>query len=164
MSEQYTAWDRFYQRLNMTFHGVVAVSLIPFAWVFLEMQKEYPEGPLVDGQSAFLLKTGLFLAALAIWFLAYKAHRTLPEKISVHESIPQKLKTYLQLKLGFYGLLESSGILALVGLYVLEDHLFTAVYLVVLFAFSLSRPTYDKVVQELRLNKDEEEKLRKGDF
>ena len=54
--------------------------------------------------------------------------------------------------------------MALVGLYVLKDHLFTATYIVVLFAFSLSRPTYDKVVQELKFNKEEEEKLKTGDF
>lgn len=164
MAESYNSWEKFYHRLNLIFNGIVASSLVPFSFAFLETQKESPDSPLVEGSMyTILLIVLLVLSTLVIvYYLSFR--KRVLEPVKKIELLPEQLKSYLKAKLKTYGLLESVGFIALIGLYVTKDQLFSFVYVVVLFIFSLGRPTYDLVVRELALSKEKEVKLRKGEF
>lgn len=151
MGAKYNNWERFYQKLNMIFHGIIASSLIPFAWVFLETQKEFPEGPLVEGTNATILKTLLVIGCAALLAYSRAFRQKVLKKMRSIETMENKLRPYLSIKSKHYALIESVAILSLVGLYLTKDHLFTAVYVIVLFMFSLERPAFDRVARELNV-------------
>lgn len=152
---RYTKWERFYQKLNMIFHGIVASTMIPFAWAFLETQKEFPEGPLLDRSFVLVFEIGVIaVAAILIIYSHFSAKNGL-EKVWREAGIEAKLSVYLQEKVKLYALLELAALLGFVGLYLTKEHLFTVVYLVVLFIFSLRRPSFDRVARETRIRSKE---------
>ncbi|MFT5640770.1 MAG: hypothetical protein ACI9A7_000868, partial [Cyclobacteriaceae bacterium] len=66
MANQYTKWERYFHKLNIFFHGIVAISMIPFAYAFLETQKDFSDPPMVVGDQAMALKFTLIAISLAI--------------------------------------------------------------------------------------------------
>ncbi len=160
---KYTNWEKFYQKLNIIFHGIIASTLIPFAWVFLETQKEHPDGPLLGGTVAMVINVLLVTvcAVLIGWvqFLSKKSIR----KVHEEESVKAKLDLYLKEKMVLYALLEGSAFLALVGLYLSKEPLFTVIYLVVLFVFSLQRPSFDRVSRETGIRQNDLKTWGEGD-
>ena len=63
--------------------------------------------------------------------------------------IKEKLDLYLSKKLIQYGILAGAAVAGLLGLYLTKDQLFSFVFVVVLFVFSLVRPTFDRVSAEI---------------
>lgn len=147
----YPNWEKFYYRLNLIFHGIVASTLIPFSWVFLETQKEFPGGPVVS--ELFILPVEVVLVTLSVVLLvlAIIISRQGMKRVWLKEAVKEKLDVYLVEKIKHYALLEGTALLGLVGLFLTKEHLFTVVYLIVLFVFSLQRPSFDRVAKEIRV-------------
>ncbi len=164
MAQGYNNWEQFYHRFNTIFHGIIALSLLPFAFVFLETQREFPDDQLVGAGLVLPLEIILGLIAVGASLYAWRFQINLPETIPADLSVKERLSVYLRLKLHQYAILEIASLAALVGLYFTKEQFFSGIYVVVLFVFSLGRPTYDLVVKELRLSKEDEIKLKAGDF
>lgn len=144
----YTNWERFYQKLNMIFHGIIASTMIPFALAFLETQREFPEGPLIEGTSAIILNGVLLVvSALMIGTSRYLGGKSI-DKIRQEQDTPAKLRVYLNEKILIYATLEAAAIMSVLGLYLSKQSFFTIIYLLVLFLFSLQRPSFDRVSRE----------------
>lgn len=146
---KYNNWEKFYQKLNIIFHGIIASSLIPFAWVFLETQGEFAEGPLVAGTSAMVIKVLLVIASAGILGYSRIFRQKAYAKSAEEPRMEEKLNAYLSVKIKHYAILESAAIIALLGLYLTKDQLFSFVYVLVLFMFSLERPAFDRVAREI---------------
>ena len=58
--------------------------------------------------------------------------------------------------------MELAAIIDLFAIYVLNDYFFIGVYIGILVWFSLIRPTYDYVVDKLRLTESERKQLKLG--
>ena len=132
----------------MIFHGIIASTMIPFAWVFLETQKEFPDGPLVSGTPGMVLNAVLVILSAGLIGLSQYLGRKSITKIRQQDQIREKLNVYLSEKIVLYAILESAALLSLVGLYLSKQHVFTVIYLIVLFVFSLQRPSFDRVSRE----------------
>lgn len=152
MAETYNRWERFYHRLNLIFNGIVAITLIPFVFSFLETQKEYPEPPVVADEKALVVKTVLIIISAAIIGFSRALSKRSLTKVKVLDGIESRLKTYLNEKIKHYAFLELAALLACAGLYLTKDHLFTFVYVFVLFIFSLGRPTFERVAREINIS------------
>lgn len=164
MSSGYNNWEQFYHKFNMIFHGIIAASLLPFAWVFLETQKEFPDPPLLEGVFALILKAGLVVLSAVAAAYAQVYRRQITRRVQLQEGLRERLSLYLREKLRQYAILGVAAITGLAGLYITKDQLFSFIYVAVLFAYSLGRPAYDATVRELGLSREEEKKLRAGDF
>ncbi|MEO9477468.1 MAG: hypothetical protein ABJG41_18120 [Cyclobacteriaceae bacterium] len=152
MSKHYTHWDRFYQKLNMIFNGVVASSMIPFAILFLQNQKG-ESSPLIEENT--VLKVGLILGSLAMLALSNYFG---PKWIAIargQNSMGDKLGSYLTQKIKHYATIEVAALIALIGFFLMQEQIFSFVYVGILFVFSMHRPTFSRVSKEL--NVDEEE-------
>lgn len=149
MSEPYNNWERFYHRFNLIFHGIIAGSLLPFAFVFLETQKEFPDAPLIEGMESMVIKMLLVVLAGVLIFLAQSYRKTVIREVQALSEIKEKLDLYLSKKLIQYGILAGAAVAGLLGLYLTKDQLFSFVFVVVLFVFSLVRPTFDRVSAEI---------------
>ena len=164
MATGYNSWEQFYNRFNTIFHGIVALSLLPFAYVFLETQKEFARPSLVEDSQILLLQIVIGIVAAAAVYYARSFQKGIAEAIAQSLPLKEKLELYLNRKLVQYAILQVAAVAGMVGLYLTSSHFFTIIYIAVLFVYSLGRPTYDLVVGELRLSKEEEAKLKSGSF
>ncbi len=151
MAGQYNRWEQFYNRLNLWFNGTVALSIIPFGIAFLDTQGEFPSPPLVDESITRMLQI-VFSVAIAglIWYGVTYSRKKLGMISS--DSIPEKLQEYLAVKKISFFILEIGAMLGVIGLYLTKDQLFTGLYLVVMFVFSLTRPTFEKISADIRVS------------
>jgi hypothetical protein len=148
MASAYNNWEQFNHRYNLIFNGIIALPLIPFALIFLETQGEFPEGPKLVGSFAVAIKVLLcVVAALSIAY-AQMYKKRIPDVVKSVQGIEEKLKVYLSKKTAQYLILGVAVLAAMVGLYLTKDQMFSGVYIAVLFTYSLSRPTFDSVVNE----------------
>lgn len=155
MASSYSNWEQFYHRYNMIFNGLIAIPMLPFAYFFLETQQEIPEPPLVSESMVFILSISIVLvAALSITYsIMFK--KSISEKVKAQTSIKEKLDTFLIEKTKQYIILEIAAIGVIVGIYFTKDQLFAVIYVMVLFIFSLIRPSFDGVVRETRIPEKE---------
>lgn len=147
-SNKNSPYDRFYVRLNLIFNGIVASSLIPFVFLFLQNQKDIPK-PLLEGESASIFKWATIAFSLGLLVLANWQGPKLISSVRDERDITTKLNRYLGQKMKHYALIESAAIFSLIGFYLLKDQMFSFIYLGVLFVFSMHRPTFGRVAKEI---------------
>lgn len=164
MGQSYNKWERYYHQLHLIFNGIVASSLIPFLFVFLETKKGGAIPLILDEIASDLVMGACLLLTIGMLVFALKSRKKQLATIDAHASLAGQLRQYLRVKLRLYVWLEIAGLSSLAGLYITKVQLFVFFYLIVLFVFSQVRPTYDSVVQEMKLKEDEEARLKVGDF
>ncbi len=155
MGKSYNKWERFYHQLNMVFNGIIALSMIPFAWAFLETQRQFPDPPIVEADALMPIKIFIALSCIAVMAFNYRFNQNLLSKAKALPEVADRLAAYLKEKKKDYLLLEIAAIIAFVGLWITKDHLFSVLYVGVLMMFSTKRPTYNRITRELAI-KDEE--------
>ncbi|MEQ8472707.1 MAG: hypothetical protein RIC35_16065 [Marinoscillum sp.] len=157
MPDSYNKWERFYHRLNLIFNGIVAITLIPFAFIFLETQTDFPDPPAIDGSMEMVVKVLLIVLAAAIIGLAQVYAKKSLISVQQTEGLGERLNAYLKVKVRSYAILEFAALLACLGLFLTKDQIFSFVYVFVLFIFSLGRPTFERVAREVKVS---EKKLK----
>ena len=110
MSEPYNNWERFYHRFILIFYGIIAGSLLPFAFVFLETLKEFPDAPLIEGMESMVIKMLLVVLAGVLIFLAQSYRKTVISEVQALSDIKEKLDLYLSKKLIQYGILAGAAV------------------------------------------------------
>lgn len=160
MSKSYTPWDRFYQKLNMIFNGIVASSMIPFAIVFLQYQNG-SRLPIISGELEDPIKIVLIILSLGLLITSNFLGPKLLSVARAESSIDKKLRTYLIQKIKHYAIIEGAALIALIGFFLLNQQFFSFVYVGVLFVFSMHRPTFSKVSKEI--NESEEDLINWSD-
>lgn len=155
MAASYNNWEQFYHKYNLIFNGLVALPLLPFAFLFLETQKEFPEAPLLEGTSSWVLMgVATAIGGVAV-FLSYRWKGEMPAIFKDYDSVREKLDAYISFKLKQFLILEVPAVCAMIGLYLTKEQFFTVLYIAVLAIYSLSRPTFDGVVRELGVSAKE---------
>ncbi|WP_258105201.1 hypothetical protein [Marinoscillum sp. MHG1-6] len=147
-------WDQFYQKLNVIFNGVLAISMIPFALVFLDIQKNDPPS-MYEGMTHTALKMSLMFLSLGVLGISNWFWRKHIGQVSKASDIESKLEAYLSERLKHLAVIELSAIVAVVGYFLLKEFIFVIIYLGVLFVFSQYRPRFSKVCKDL-LEKEED--------
>ncbi len=155
MSSKYNKWERYHNRFNMIFNGIIAVPMIPFAFFFLETQKEFPDSPLLTGSIAIWVEVILVLVAVIAIAYSQMFRKQIRFAVGQEKSIEEKLDAYLHWNTRQYFILTVATIAAITGLFLMKEQLFSVLYVVVLFIFSLTRPNFDKTVRETGIPESE---------
>ena len=151
----FKTWTDYHHRLNLIFHAIVAVTMLPFVWLFLETDANGREGLLED---SFLIILFL-LVCLGLTGTAYMYKKKQLEEINRESILRIKLETYLRIQVVNYALLEGAALFATLAFYLTASYIFVVGYIFILFIFSLGRPNLDRVSRELYLTKEERELL-----
>ena len=62
MAKTFTNWSDFYRHINLVFNAIIAVSLLPFGWVYLEIESAgMGSSILVDDQILYFNSISLIL-------------------------------------------------------------------------------------------------------
>ncbi len=158
------SWPEFHQRINLIYHAIIAISLVPFALIFLEIDSGNTTSPQVNESNQWILIPVLVVAIAILCYLVWKNMKVKLASISKNDSIKARLITYFKLQTRRYLLLELAAMISLGGLWLTINYIFVVAYLLVLVQFSLLRPSQDKVIRDMEFTKEEREHLRKEEL
>jgi len=151
----FKTWTDYHHRLNLIFHAIVAVTMLPFVWLLLEIDANARKG-IVDDNFVVIL---FLLVCLSLTGTAYVFKKKQLEEAGKKESLRAKLDSYLRVLIANYALLEGAALFATLAFYLTASYVFVIVYIFVLFVFSLSRPNLERTCRELFLDKEDRELL-----
>lgn len=160
MQTRFDNWSSFYQKISLVFNGIIALSLLPFAWVYLELE-QFRRQTYFEGTSllVFEVLSTLLIAVLIYW--GYSKFNSDLKKIDSEDSLSVKLGRYYKISVARYAIYEMAAIICLSLTYFAQELFFAVLYAFILFMFSLARPKYDNVVLHLRLSDEEKQLLTK---
>lgn len=141
-------WTEYHHRLNLTFHAIVALTMIPFVWLYLEIDSG--ERTQIFDDLVILILFLLVSSSLIATSFIYKINQL--KLIDRTVSLREKLIAYFKVLLITYALLETSAVFATLAFYLTANYLFVIVYLISLFVFSVYRPKVETAVRDLNLN------------
>lgn len=160
MKSKLKSWRDFHNRINLVYHAIIAVSLVPFALVFVDIDSGEDSVSQLEGQTEIIviiiLLLSIFTTCLQVWRKAKEQYETIDQSWN----IKKRLIVYFNFQIKRYMQLEIGAIISLVGLWLTTNYVFVIAYLMVLVQFSLLRPSQDKVIRDLQFNKEDREKLR----
>ncbi len=151
----FKTWTDYHHRLNLIFHAIVAITMLPFVWLFLEIDANGREGLLTDIVVILLF----LLVCLSLTLTAFIYKKKHLKEAAGNSTLRSKLEAYLRVQIVNYALLEGSALFATLAFFLTASYLFVVAYILVLFVFSMNRPNLDRVSRELFLSKKERELL-----
>lgn len=149
------AYDYFHI-LNIVFYILIALPLLGFCYAYLQYEAQ---GGLLPTQQFSALHLALILGTGLVLGLAFWWYRRGMQQVEADWSLQRKLEFFYHRIREKYFLFMIANSLAALGLYLTGEQLFAAVYTVALVAFSLHRPTLQRVIKDLRLSKPEQNHL-----
>ncbi len=159
MRSKLTSWSDFHRRINLVYHAIIAISLVPFALVFLDINPGHDTRSQVDSDYEWIVIAILLFSVLTICVKVWRGVTLKLTSIDSTFKIKTKLITYLNFQIQRYFQLEVGALISLAGLWLTSNYMFVIAYLSVLVQFSLLRPSQDKVIRDLQFNKEERERL-----
>lgn len=152
---KFSTSEQYYHMLQLVFNGLVAMMLVPFALLYLDIHSNGVEGTLVDDQTAFALKIILPLMSAitaAYGMKLFTKHLATAGEIN---KLRDKLVLYFNAAVWKYLTLEASLLFAVLGLWATRSSVFVVVFVIILVLLSLGRPTIRSIVVDLKLDKEE---------
>ncbi|MGK7391715.1 MAG: hypothetical protein ACNS60_15285 [Candidatus Cyclobacteriaceae bacterium M2_1C_046] len=144
---------KFDQKISLIFHAVIAGPLILYCFTYLETLGG--DTIAVYGEPSTTLKLFVSISSGILVYLAFYFYRKELRVARGFETLEEKFKKLFSASIIHYALLELASIIAALAFFLTHDHLFTAVYVFILFLMSLNRPTPRKYIRDLHLRGEE---------
>ena len=160
MKSKLKSWPDFHHRINLVYHAVIAVSLVPFALVFLDIDSGEETVSQIESSYEWMIIVILLAASGLMCLRAWKNAKQQVAMIDRNLDIKMRLITYFNFQIRRYFQLEAGALVSLAGLWLTANYVFVVAYILILVQFSLLRPSQDKVIRDLQFNKEERERLR----
>ncbi len=158
MGEKSINWKDYHHQIYQIYHGIIALTLVPFALLFLEWDSGF-------NKEEASMASPLFIAlAQLIWVIGYGSWyawkgRKVQYKVVEGMSLNEKMLDFKRKNLIKYGILAVVGMLAAGAMWVQPSFIFVISYFAVLVQYSFLRPSEDKFVRDMRVTKTEREML-----
>ncbi|UII23667.1 hypothetical protein [Fulvivirga ligni] len=156
--------EEFHNKTGFIFHGMLALPLAVFAYLFLEIKNNHMNPVLQDGTITMAILIAVPILSAIIFWVGFKRFRRASKDI---KGVPlaEKLSLYYDCTIKFYMSLGLASVLLVTGLYLTTSAVFILGYVFLLFFMSLHRPTPQKYVKDIPLTEQERQViLNKGRF
>lgn len=150
-------WEDYHHQIYRIYHGIIALSLVPFFLVFLELEVASIKEPRVSSLWIYLILFVLIPICIFLMWRVWKVEKS--ESENTDFQLREKLIFFRKIEVRKYLELELACILGLVGLWLTAHYLFVIIYFAVLAQFSFLRPSEDRFVRNMRLTKAERKQL-----
>ncbi|MDN5201122.1 hypothetical protein QQ008_07110 [Fulvivirgaceae bacterium BMA10] len=153
--------SQYLNMLNMFYYLLVGLPLAFFVFFYLE-NKEALQGRFMERDQWYVLKWCLIIIALIEMFAGEFLFRKILNRDLTNASLQEKLHVLFRALVVRYAAYFSASLFAVVPFYFFKEGVFTVIYLMVLFAFSLIRPTIVRIVGSNIFGKDEVATIKEG--
>lgn len=146
-------WKNYHHQIYQIYHGIIAVTLVPFALLFLEWDSGAKDVATIEGFYFILFAQLVWPIIYSSWY-AWKGEKVqyqLPDEMTVKE----KMAEFKRRNLIKYGLLAAGGLIAAGAMWIQPSIIFVIAYFGVLVQYSFLRPSEDKFVRDMRLTKED---------
>ncbi|WP_462247946.1 hypothetical protein [Ekhidna sp.] len=151
-------WKDFHHMMYQIYHGIIALTLVPFALLFLEWDSSANKVEGFSSSPSFIILAQLiWIIAYASWYV-WKGEKVM-YRIDDNSSISEKMREFKKRSLLKYGILAVAGLLAAGAMWIKPSFVFVISYFAILIQYSFLRPSEDKFVRELRVTKEEREMM-----
>lgn len=151
--------ERLINQLRLRVYIMVGIPLIIFVLVYLNYLKEDIAFGLLDIELGLATKLLVSIAILGILVIAYLNFFKELRKARSEDLLKDRLLCYYRASMKKYLTFEIGVLVSILGLFITGDKVFSGIYIVCLFLFSLNNPSIYKVFKELKLNKDERKQV-----
>ena len=157
---QFKDGKAFDQQMNLIFHAVLAGPLLFYGIAYLRTL----DGsiPSYLGELPLTVRALISFLCGVLVLLAFYIYRKEIRSAREEATLQEKLNRFFTGSLIHYGILELASIIAVLAFFLTYDHLFTAIYVAILFLMSINRPTPRRYVQDLFLKDEEREAILKN--
>ena len=157
--------EDFHNKIGFIFHGILALPLAAFVYLFLEIRHRNLQ-PVLSAREYFNILIGIIgVLAVIIAVAGLNAFKKEKRMVNNREGLQNKLIAYYHALTKFYIYTGVSSVVFVGGLYLTASAVFIVGYVFLLFLLSLNRPSLQKYVNDLRLTKEERDIiLHKGQF
>lgn len=149
-------WKDYHHQMYQIYHGIIAITLIPFALLFLEWDSGNTEDTF-EGIVFILFAQLIWVVGYLSWY-AWKG-KGVQYVLNDEMTLSQKMQEFKKRNLIKYGVLAGGGILAAGAMWIAPSFIFVIGYFGVLVQYSFLRPSEDKFVRDMRLTKEERKSL-----
>lgn len=151
----YQNGEQYYNRLHLYFNALIAITLFPFAMVYLELDRGTAEARILGETISTVLSYIVPIVAGALMVNAFKTFRKSLASVPELLTLRSKLDLYYQSALKKYLVLCAAALITILCFYGTQASIFIVVYVFVLIAFSLGRPTIKIICEDCNLGKEE---------
>lgn len=149
--------EEFHTKLGLVFNAAIALPLLPFVLLFLEIKNNEFVGYLQEGWPMVILSYGLPIVSGLLVVKGFKEVE-IKRAAALHlDELKAKLITYYPGMSKLYLLVAIACFILAAGLWLTSSGVIIVAYVIVLFTMSLYRPTPKRYVMDLGLeesNKD----------
>lgn len=156
---KYQTGEEYFNKIYFIFNALIALSLVPFVLIFLDIQKYGSDEKLLTGQASSGLIIGLSIAYIFFFFISLKNFRKGVSAIEMQNSLRQKLNEYYSVSLKKYSRLTICCFLMVLGLFLTKHFLFTIGYVLALVVLSFGRPVLKTIIEVVALDTVESDVL-----
>lgn len=151
--------QQYFNTLNLIYYFMVAGPLAVFTYFYLKFAQQGIIQTAFPDQPNPLVIYVIPLATIGVIGLAYLIYRHLMHKIDLSLPLAEKLSMFARHAIVKYAFLEVASLLIVAGFALSKLKFYIVLYVITLVVFSFHRPTQRRVGNELKLNKEEKEKL-----
>lgn len=162
MKLKFKDWSDYHHQIYRIYHAIIALSLVPFFLVFLELEvTSIKESRVSDGVSIAVLLILVPVSGWLSWDVWKGSRFQYPDGI---DSLKEKLIVFRKVEVRRFLQLEVACVLGLLGLWLTSHYLFVIVYFAVLAQFSFLRPSEDRLIRSMKLTKEERKRLHEESY
>jgi len=145
----------YLNRLNNIFHGIIAIPLMSFSFLYLEIDSG-DLVPIFGGRSYYIEAAVLFLLSLLfILWLFSKFKKDTIDILRMDEDLNVRLKRYADISIKFYLWMTAPGVIAIILMFFTGEVSFSLIYILELFLLSIKRPSVQNLSNSLNLKGEE---------
>ena len=150
------SWEDYHHQIYRIYHGIIALSLVPFFLLFLELELAKITEPRIPQVWVIVVLVLLIPACVYVSWMVWKSSVF---KYRDAVDLKEKLAEFKRVEINRFLVLEGVCVLALTGLWLTAHYLFIIMYFAVLVQFSFLRPSEDRIIRVMRLTSDERKQL-----
>ena len=151
--------EDYYNHIYLVFNALIAVSLLPFSFILLEMQGATIYDKMLGDTLSYLLMALTISITAYFTYQSFKQIKSFRAKPIEHLTLRVKLESYRSIIVQHYIYLSLFCLLVTVVLYMTRSNLMVVYYVFLLVLLSINRPTLKRIVEQLKLSKQEQEIL-----
>ncbi|MFY0654866.1 MAG: efflux RND transporter permease subunit [Cyclobacteriaceae bacterium] len=152
---KFTNGDEYFNKLHLVFNALIAVTLIPFVLLFLDIEKNGSTAGILNSEIAIVVSVSLFVFFCAILYSTNRKFKRRILKVDKSAELRTKLEHHYSVSLKKYIGLTLCCIIMVLGLFLTRYFVFSIGYVFSLIVLSIGRPAMTNLTREILLSKAE---------